>query len=229
MWNFIKLPARIFLCGLIPLWILIGSVRLVASDTFLLYEYNKTDFPQDSYGLSPDLRLSYASQNLAFVRDDQSILALEIQKSGENPLYNERELSHMVDVQNVYQAFELLWIVFTALILIVSVLLYIQVDNRKDLALSLKFGGLITTGFIAAIGLLALIGWDTWFAIFHKLFFADGSWTFYYSDTLIRLFPQKFWMDAVFTVSGLSALGGLLVGLGGWRWQKMITNRQKSV
>jgi integral membrane protein (TIGR01906 family) len=229
MWNFIKLPARIFLCGLIPLWILIGSVRLVASDTFLLYEYNKLDFPQDSYGFSPDQRLSYASLNLTFVRNDRPISVLEIQKSGENPLYNERELSHMIDVQNVYQVFAFLWTVVTALILITFVLLYIQADIRKDIPLALKLGGLITTGFIVTIGLMALIGWDTWFALFHKLFFAAGSWTFNYSDTLIRLFPQKFWMDAVFTVSGLSALGGMLVGLAGWRWQKMITNRQKSV
>jgi hypothetical protein len=42
---------------------------------------------------------------------------------------------------------------------------------------------------------------------------------FNYSDTLIRLFPEKFWFDAALTISGLSLLGGLLLALTGWRWQ----------
>lgn len=229
MSKYIYLPARILLCGLIALWIMISAVRLIATDTFLLYEYNKTDFPQDSYGFNPDQRLSYASQNLVFVRDDLPISALEIQKSGEKPLYNERELSHMLDVQSVYQVFASLWTVVSALILILSFVFYVQADYRKEIPLALKFGGLITTGFIVTIGLVALIGWDTWFDIFHKLFFTAGSWTFNYSDTLIRLFPQKFWMDAVLSVSVLSAGGGILFGLVGLQWRRMLKDRQKSV
>ena len=42
------------------------------------------------------------------------------------------------------------------------------------------------------IGLLAVVAWQAWFVAFHEVFFAPGSWTFNYTDTLIRLFPEKF-------------------------------------
>ena len=43
-----------------------------------------------------------------------------------------------------------------------------------------------------------------------NLFFTGNSWLFYYSDTLIRLFPIRFWQDA-FLLAAVVALGG---GLG---------------
>jgi len=43
------------------------------------------------------------------------------------------------------------------------------------------------------------------------VFFAQGTWTFYTSDTLIRMFPERFFRDIFITVGGIAALLGLLV------------------
>ena len=51
-------------------------------------------------------------------------------------------------------------------------------------------------------------------------FFAAGTWTFEYSDTLIRLFPEAFWYDAALTIAGLSVGGGLLLAFAGWWLQR---------
>ena len=40
-----------------------------------------------------------------------------------------------------------------------------------------------------------------------QIFFKGDSWLFYYSDTLIRLFPIRFWQDA-FLWAAILALGG---------------------
>ncbi|HLF91577.1 MAG TPA: DUF1461 domain-containing protein [Anaerolineales bacterium] len=69
------------------------------------------------------------------------------------------------------------------------------------------------------IGLLAVVAWQAWFVAFHEVFFAPGSWTFNYTHTLIRLFPEKFWFDAALTIASLSLTGGLLLALAGWRWR----------
>ncbi len=210
---------KILVILLIPLWITIGSIRLLATSEYLGIEYNKADYPEDSFGLSKDKRLGFASENLRYLRDNLPISALENQTNGGEPLYNDRELKHMEDVQSVMQFFWAVWKVISLLIGILIILTLIRLENRKAFASGLKIGGFLTAGFIASIGLLAVVGWDTWFLIFHKLLFAPGSWTFYFSDTLIRLFPLKFWMDAVYTVTGLSLAGGLLVGFAGWYWQ----------
>lgn len=143
---------------------------------------------------------------------------LEKQTNNAMPLYNERELKHMDDVQVVFEFFWTAWKAISILIGILILLTLFLTKNWNSSTTALKIGEFVTAGLIATIGFLAIVGWDTWFLWFHKLFFSAGSWTFNYSDTLIRLFPQKFWMDAVFTVSGLSLAGGLLIGFVGRHW-----------
>jgi integral membrane protein (TIGR01906 family) len=49
------------------------------------------------------------------------------------------------------------------------------------------------------------------FVGFHRMFFQGDSWLFLYSDTLIRLFPERFWLTAfVAIVAGTIALACLL-------------------
>ena len=67
-----------------------------------------------------------------------------------------------------------------------------------------------------ALAVAAVLGWQQFFALFHSLFFADGSWTFRASDTLIRLYPTQFWMDAAIAVAGLALLGALAVMAATW-------------
>jgi uncharacterized membrane protein len=66
---------------------------------------------------------------------------------------------------------------------------------------------------------MAVFTWQTWFDLFHRFLFVPGSWLFSYSDTLIRLFPVKFWFDATLTISSLSFVGGLLLVLIGRQCQ----------
>jgi uncharacterized membrane protein len=54
------------------------------------------------------------------------------------------------------------------------------------------------------------------FVTFHQVFFTPGSWTFNISDTLIGLFPERFWYDAAMTISGMSLIGGLGTASIGW-------------
>lgn len=214
------LTVKILVILVIPFWFLIGSVRLLVTSEYMRVEYNKSDFPEDLFGFSKEQRINFASENVRYLRENLPISALENQKNEGQALYNLRELSHMEDVQDVYQFFWTFWKVISAIIGLVAILSLTWRRNWRAFASALRIGGFGTAIFIALIGFLAFIGWDTWFLIFHKLFFTDGTWTFNFSDTLIRLFPQKFWVDAVFTVSGLSLIMGLLTGFLGRRLAK---------
>ncbi len=205
-----------------PVVLVLGAVRLLATDQYLALEYNRPDFPPDRFGLDYADRLTYASATVRYMRDGLSPgMLAELQWNGQ-PLYNDRELTHMQDVQNVFQAASLVWMLALNLVLLAAFALGEQRENRPALAASLKRGGLLTVALIGGMGLLAVIGWQLWFDTFHRLFFAPGTWLFNASDALIRLVPEKFWFDTALSLAGISLAGGLLVALSGWCLQRRL-------
>ena len=212
--------ARFFqtlLTVLLPVLLVIGSVRLLNTDGYLAFEYGKASFPADPFGFDRSQRLAYASVNFRYVRENQPIDVMAGLRQGDQPIYNARELKHMQDVQTVYQIVTRIWHFVLGISLLAVLALVWQADTRPDLFVALQSGGLLTAGIIAAIGVLAVVAWQFWFVAFHQVFFAPGTWSFNTSDTLIRLFPEKFWFDAALTISGISLAGGLLLALAGWR------------
>ena len=191
--------------------IVLGAVQVLTLDQYVGLEYGKTDFPPDPFGFSADQRLAYATTNFRFVREAQPLSALAEQKLDGQPAYTTRELEHMQDVQSVYQASAQIWQSALVLTLLLSFTLGWQAETRPALATAAKVGGLATAGLVGVIGLLAVVAWQFWFVAFHQVFFAAGTWSFEYSDTLIRLFPERFWLDAALTITGLSLTGGLAV------------------
>ena len=200
---------------LVPLVIVPGMVRLLVTDQYLAFEYGKSDFPKDVFGFEPNQRFSHASDSLRYIVENRPPAFLADQKHDNAPLYSLREVSHMQDVQNVFQTLWNLWEVSSVLFIICILALTLIGEGRKSISSGLKTGGLVTVGLLTLIGISAAIAWDDWFVLFHRFFFAEGSWLFSYSDTLIRLFPPQFWLDSVVMVSSLSLLSGFLVyGLG---------------
>jgi integral membrane protein (TIGR01906 family) len=201
----------------LPLILVLGAVQLLVTDGYLAFEYGKADFPPDVFGLSQPRRLDYAAANFRYVREAQPLSALAEQVLDGQPAYNTRELGHMRDVQRVYQASAWAWQSALILVTMLAFTLGWRAENRPALASALKWGGLASAGLMGAMGLLALVAWQVWFLAFHQVFFAAGTWTFAYSDILIRLFPNRFWFDAALTITGLTTGAGLLVsGIGAW-------------
>jgi integral membrane protein (TIGR01906 family) len=75
-------------------------------------------------------------------------------------------------------------------------------------------GGWLTVVLVGVIVSAVVIGFGVFFVFFHEVFFDPGTWIFRYSDTLIRLFPERFWRDAFLAIGGLSLAGGLILALG---------------
>jgi integral membrane protein (TIGR01906 family) len=210
---------QILITLLLPVLLVIGSIRLLNTDNYLSFEYDKASFPADPFGFDHSQRLAYAGVNFRYVRENQPIDALARLRLGDQPIYNARELKHMQDVQKTYQMTTRIWHFALGITLLAGLALAWEVETRPALLAALQAGGLLAAGLIAAIGVLALIAWRVWFVAFHQVFFAPGTWSFNNSDTLIRLFPEKFWFDAALTISILSLVGGLSLALIGW-WLK---------
>jgi integral membrane protein (TIGR01906 family) len=205
----------------IPVLLTTAGVRLVTSRTLLEWEYSRPGFPPDPYGLPTEERIRLAGVCIDYLLTgaDISLLA-DLRLSGGEAAFQTGELDHMVDVQNVYGGLTAVCCAAVLAVVLGAAALAAGPSSRPRGARALLQGGLLTVGLLIAFALFMLLGWNVFFDSFHRAFFDEGTWTFYWSDTLIRLFPARFWQDVAAAVAGLIALGGVLISLAGWLWTR---------
>ena len=215
---------RSFLVSLlVPPALVLSVVWAMLHPWFYTLEYHSPGFPPDPYGFTTEERMHWARYAVDYLRYDRDIsyLAdLRFPQGEQIPepscsftddctrLYNPRELKHMVDVQRTVDGALSVWR-FSLLGLLALGLWAWKGGWMEAFRRAAGRGGLWTAVFSGAILVFALVGFGVLFVAFHELFFESGTWTFYYSDTLIRLFPERFWRDAFLLVTGVPALAGL--------------------
>ncbi len=206
---------------LTPLALLGAALRILLTPIYYNIEYNMPYFPADPYGFTQQERLRWAKPSVEYLVNsaDISYLAL-LQFDDGMPIYNGRELNHMADVKNVVQGSLRAWYVSLAVLAAIALTAWKQKWMPEYLG-GLQRGGLWMIYFAAGLGLIAgagiLINPDIFwgfFAFFHQIFFEGDSWLFYYSDTLIRLFPIRFWQDAFLWAAVLALGGGAALAFG---------------
>ena len=200
---------------LTPLFLVLLGVRLLMSEPYLMLAYRMPNFPDDPYGFTLEDRLRYAPHAVQFLLNGAppDFLANLTFADGA-PLYNAREVQHMVDVQTVTQAAMLALAALSVSAALGAALLARSAEGRAVLRRGLRGGALFTWLLLSALIAYILLDWDHFFDAFHALFFAEGTWRFFTSDTLIRLFPIRFWQDAALFLGGFCALSALLLYLG---------------
>lgn len=206
---------------LIPLALIGLGLRLLLTTTFIKVEYNMPYFPPDEYGFTKEDRLKWAPYALKYLVNSADISYLgDLTFEDGTPLYNERELSHMEDVKRVTKGALSVWYATLATLLALGI--WSRLGHwEQAYRQGLRRGGWLMVGLAVAIGLIVIVGivvnpnvfWG-FFTAFHKLFFVGDSWLFLYSDTLIRLFPIRFWQDAFLIAAFIALGGGLTLGTG---------------
>jgi integral membrane protein (TIGR01906 family) len=204
---------------LVPVILVLLSVRLLLSPLYIQVEYRMPGFPADTYGFSFEERLYWADISRQYLVNDEDIDYLgDKQLDGNTPLYNQRELRHMYDVKVVVRAAMLVLLgglVFEIIIGFWS----IRTKVWGDFMRALSMGGWLSVGLIAAIMVYLLFNFNSLFTNFHLIFFEGDTWLFRYSDTLIRLFPLQFWRDAFIWVGALTLVVGGVMGYFLPRWK----------
>ncbi|MCA9951116.1 MAG: TIGR01906 family membrane protein [Anaerolineales bacterium] len=207
----------------IPFLLTVGTVRLLISwesPSYPEWEYGR--IAPDQFGFTPEERLHYADATLAYLRRPESsaetIYLLEDLRlpGGDLPLYNEREIGHMVDVKDVADSFVTVFWVLFSIVVGGLIVLFLRPQTRRQGALALWHGGLLTVIIVIAVMVFIGVAWGVAFTLFHNLFFNSGTWTFYYSDSLIRLFPEQFWFDFGLLWTGTILVSGVILAVIGY-------------
>ncbi len=225
---------RLLIIILMPLVLVLTNVRILLTPIYINWEYNLSDFPADLYGFTKADRLKYSAIALDYLLNDAGIDFLGNQKFPEGQeappesrqyyiaprdptyMYNDRELKHMSDVKGVVKGALNTWAVAGLLWLAAVVIQAWRPETRPFLRTGLIYGAIFTVVVLVLLGLYIAFGFDTFFVQFHQVFFTGNTWLFLWSDTLIRLFPEKFWYDVFLWIAGGTIVEAILLAVGAW-------------
>jgi integral membrane protein (TIGR01906 family) len=196
----------------VPVILILLTVRILITPIYIQTEYRLPGFPEDSYGFSFEERLYWANVSRYYLTSNEEINYLADQSLDEDtPLYNDRELRHMWDVKDVIQA--AMKVLTLAIVFEIVVGIWAKRSDRwLEFKSALSQGGWFTVGLIIFVLVYLSLNFQSLFTNFHRIFFDGDTWLFRYSDTLIRLFPIRFWRDAFIWVGGLAFISGLCMG-----------------
>ena len=220
------LPTALFIIA-VPVFLVTGSITW-AFNNIGLYEdgFEKYRIAWVS-GISPeDLRQVALDLRSYFNSGDEPLSVRTRMFGSERDLFNEKEVLHMYDVKR------LLWGVYVACAVSAALLVVLTASGFARqwrahvpvLARRALWGGGLTVGLLVAFGLVATVGFDALFLLFHRVSFANDFWQLDpRTDYLVLLFPQGFWFDATMWAALRALAGGVLlaaVGGGYLAWRR---------
>jgi integral membrane protein (TIGR01906 family) len=204
----------------VPFLLVMLAARLVMTPLYMQIQYNRPNFAPDAYGFTAQDRLQYAPYGLEYLFNNADVSFLgDLTLPGEKcfppqsqpcPMFNPSELQHMVDVKVVTVALFNVGIISGGLFIFGAILFYRLGDNYTLRYIVIQ-GSYTTIVLFVSIAFFAIFMWDAFFSTFHSLFFVEGTWVFYYSDTLIRLYPEQFWLDATILLGFLACFSALVL------------------
>src|SRR5438128_763158 len=204
---------------LLPLLIIGTSLRGLVTDRELMLRGFRDNQVASTTGLDDPQLQRIADAFVAYFQAPPGQIQLQVTAFGQSrPLFNDREVAHMEDVQALVQLFLRMQVIAGAVVAI-RLALSLAVDRAvvpigREMLWSL---GLIVAA-IVVVGAMAVLDFDTFWTRFHQIAFRNGLWLLDPShDYLIMLFPEPFWYDGtirfVTTVAVQTALVAVL-GLG---------------
>jgi integral membrane protein (TIGR01906 family) len=126
----------------------------------------------------------------------------------EPPILEEAERSHMSDVGGLVRV--LVGLEAAAIVVLVVGGWWLRGERERRRRLLLRAA--LAVGSVALIlGIFFAVAFDTAFASFHALFFAQGTWQFGPDSNLIRLFPEPFWFEVSLMAGASIVLSAALV------------------
>ena len=131
------------------------------------------------------------------------------------PVLDPREQAHMRDVRGVFAGFFIL-------VLLSAVGLGVAGWRARRQAWfwrATRTGAIVLAAGVAVLGAVSLVAFDALFEVFHRIFFAGGTYLFDpRTERLVQLFPDQFWSETSIVLGiVLLALAGAVVAIGRFR------------
>lgn len=206
---------QVFVQILLVVVLILLSVRiiLVTANLWIPIEYRMPGFPPDPYGFTTEDRIFWSRVDVDYLLGDHDISYFDDYRlSNGSPMHNERELRHM---QDVYDLIQIVWAVlgWGSIIAVVGLIVLGWRGSLETVGETLVTAARWTVILMLLIGVGLLVSFGVLFVGFHRIFFEGDTWLFSYSDTFIRLYPERFWRDTFALVVIVTLLEAGLVYL----------------
>ena len=202
----VKVVIAVLFIAMVPIFLIAFNVRWVINFPPLYsYGFDRYDIVRYT-GIERDELISAGKQIRDYFNNDAELLEIRVVVGGilVMNLYNEREVLHMRDVKGlvkgVYRVSEITGL-FLALVIVGGFVNWGR-SFGPMLGSLLRWGGGVTLGLVALVGLGALVGFDRLFLAFHLISFSNDLWQLDpRRDYLIAMFPQGFFFDATMLIA----------------------------
>ena len=194
----------------IPILLITTDLRF-AINNIRLYEYGFNRYHVSAAtGLEKEELTDVAHRLIAYFNSDEELVDID--------LFNQREVAHLKDVKGLVQLDYRLQLVSLAYVAVYIAISFVLRRGAfwRDLARRLIWGSGATVALLAALGLLAVFGFDQFFLWFHLVSFRNDLWLLSPGDNLLLMFPQGFFNDATLFIAA-AAIGEAII-IGGITW-----------
>ena len=198
-----KIAAFIFGVSLIILLILASVFNVGLSNK--VYKEIQVELQIAEYAMCSQETLDFATNELIdYIEDKRDNLDMRgVINNIESPIFNEREIAHMIDVKNLFSTGRVLLISLGLFIILIFI--FELISNRE--AFNYKFFKSVTITMIAVLGAFLLIAayalfdFNSFWMSFHKIFFTNDLFLLNpETDFLIRMMPLQFFISIVFKI-----------------------------
>jgi len=156
---------------LIPVILLMMSIRLLITPMFARVAYRLPGFPQDPYGLTLQDRLRWSEPAITYLVNTEDITYLSnLNFENGEPLFNQRELSHMVDVKGVVTGMRIALAV-SMVGLLAATFFADRRGSRAFVLSAYRRGAWALIGLIFTILFFVALSFNQLFTLFHQIFF----------------------------------------------------------
>jgi integral membrane protein (TIGR01906 family) len=207
----------------VPIILVVMPIRVLMHPRWVYWEYGRPDFPSDYYGFTVQERTRLAIVGVESIIGPRGVVVLqEARLPDGSPAFNEREISHMRDVRTLTGYIYLAQVVLFVAAVIAAIVLMRPPETRALAPAALLKGVILTIVLLVALIVFVLVGFDTFFTAFHRIFFTGDTWLFNSADTLIRLYPPQFWFDAATAIGVTTIVEAVVWGGVAWLWGRAV-------
>ncbi len=204
---------------LLPLLIIGTSLRgLITDRDFMLSGFRDNQVAATT-GLDDPQLQRIADAFVAYFQAPPGQIQMQVTAFGQSrPLFNDKEVAHMEDVQALIQFFLRMQIIAAAVVIVRLVFAFFVDRSVVPLGRDMLLSTGLMIALIVLVAVLSLLDFDALWTRFHQIAFRNDLWLLDPStDYLIMLFPEPLWLAATIRMATSVAVQTalvVLVGLG---------------
>jgi len=202
---------------LLPLLVISTSLRgLVTDRDFMLRGFQDNQVAVTT-GLDDAQLQRIADAFVAYFQGPPGQIQMQVTAFGQSrALFNDREVTHMEDVQALIQWFLRMQLVAAAVVVLRVAFGVVFDRSPAAIGREMLWSTSLMVALVVLVGVLSLMDFEGLWTRFHQIAFRNDLWQLDPTrDYLIMLFPEPFWFTATIRMATTVALQTLLLAVVG--------------